>query len=78
DPEFRGFYEQTTDVLPPFFEDRVRKALGHMWHWLPPGAMRHDPNAYLKAPAAADRVKQEQGNKETPTEYRTIIAGASL
>lgn len=56
DPEFRGFYEQTTDVLPPFFEDRVRKALGHMWHWLPPGAMRHDSNAYLKAQAPADRV----------------------
>jgi hypothetical protein len=52
EPEFRGFYEQTTDVLPAFFEDRVRKALGHLWHWLPPGAMRHDPNAYLKAQTA--------------------------
>jgi len=56
DRGFRGFYEQTTDVLPPFFEDRIRKALGHMWHWLPPGALRHDPNAYLKAQVAEVRV----------------------
>lgn len=56
DSDFRQFYEQTTDTLPPFFEDRVRKALGHMWGWLPPGAMRHDPNAYLKAAEASGRT----------------------
>ena len=48
DSGMRGFFEQTTDVLPEFYEDRVRKALGHMWRWLPPRALRHDPNAYLK------------------------------
>ena len=49
DTEFRGFYEQTNDILPVFFENRLRKALGNMWSWLPLGAVRHDPNAYLKS-----------------------------
>jgi hypothetical protein len=48
EPAFRDFYEQRTDVLPSFFEDQVRKALGYLWDSLPEGALRHDPNAYLK------------------------------
>ncbi len=48
EPAFRDFYEQRTDVLPSFFEDKVREALGYLWDSLPEGALRHDPNAYLK------------------------------
>jgi hypothetical protein len=49
DPAFRSFFEQDTDVLPPFYEDRIRRDLGFMWPWLPQGALHHDPRAYLKS-----------------------------
>ena len=48
EPAFRDYYEQRTETLPAFFEDRVRAALGYLWDSLPEGALRHDPNAYLK------------------------------
>ena len=50
DSRFRGYFEQETEALPPFFMDRIRKELGPWWHWLPEGALYHDPNAYLKSP----------------------------
>jgi hypothetical protein len=49
DPQFRPFFEQTTTKLPRFYVDVVRKDLGRLWHWLPNGALHHDPNAYLAA-----------------------------
>jgi hypothetical protein len=61
-PAFRRFFEQETDLLPLFYQDRVRRDLGPMWHSLPQGALYHDPNAYLKshedpshAPTIAER-----------------------
>ncbi len=55
DPAFRGFFDQTTDALPPFYSDRVRQDLGPLWQWLPQGALLHDSNAYLKSQAGYDR-----------------------
>ncbi len=49
DSQFRGFFERETTVIPKFYSDLIRKDLGPLWDWLPPGAMYHDPNAYLKA-----------------------------
>jgi hypothetical protein len=49
DSRFRGYFEQETEALPPFFMDRIRKELGPWWRWLPEGALYHDPNAYLKS-----------------------------
>lgn len=49
DTQFRRFFEQETTELPKFYSDLIRKDLGPLWDWLPPGAMYHDPNAYLKA-----------------------------
>jgi hypothetical protein len=48
DRGFRGYFEQETDVLPPFYVERVKKDLGSLWSWLPEGALMHDPHAYLK------------------------------
>ena len=58
DTGFRRYFEQETDVLPPFYVERVKKDLGSLWEWLPEGALAHDPLAYLKdqpvaVPAAA-------------------------
>ena len=49
DTSFRDFFEGETDKVPQFYIDIVRKSLGHMWEYLPEGAMYHDPNAYLKS-----------------------------
>jgi hypothetical protein len=47
DPQFRPFFERQTSKIPRFFVDRVREDLGTFWHWLPQGALEHNPNAYL-------------------------------
>jgi hypothetical protein len=49
DRHFRGYFEQETTELPPFFKDRVRRDLGALWEWLPAGALEHDPKAYLRS-----------------------------
>jgi len=56
DPTFRAFFEQETDLLPSFYEDRIRRDLGSMWDSLPPGALYHDPHAYLKSLAEYEEV----------------------
>jgi hypothetical protein len=60
DRQFRGFFEKETTEIPPFYTDIVKRDLGSLWDWLPPGAMYHDPNAYLKAeiPKAVARVER--------------------
>jgi hypothetical protein len=49
DPQVRRYIDQETTDLPDFYADQVRRDLGPFWEWLPPGALRHDPNAYLKS-----------------------------
>jgi len=49
DREFRRYVEGQTEVLPPFFRDKVERDLGSLWPWVPEGALRHDPNGYLKS-----------------------------
>lgn len=49
DRHVRAYFEGETTMLPPFFRDRVRRDLGALWDWLPPGALEHDPLAYLKS-----------------------------
>ena len=47
DRPFRRFFEQETVDIPQYFRDEIRRDLGQFWEWLPEGAIRHDPNAYL-------------------------------
>jgi hypothetical protein len=49
DKQFRDYFEGETTELPQFYIDQVKKNLGPLWHWLPKGALYHDPNAYLKS-----------------------------
>ena len=49
DPQFPAYFDQETSELPDFYVDTVRKDLGSLWHWLPPGALHHDAYGYLKA-----------------------------
>jgi hypothetical protein len=49
DAQFAPYFDQKTTVLPRFYEDIVRRDLGPLWNWLPPGALHHDPNAYMKS-----------------------------
>lgn len=52
DRPLRQFFEQESVEVPAFYQQRVRQDLGPLWEWLPPGALQHDPNAYLKAELA--------------------------
>ena len=49
DRPFRRFFEQETTEIPQYFTDKIRRDLGQFWEWLPEGAIRHDPNAFLAA-----------------------------
>jgi hypothetical protein len=51
DRPLRRFFEQETRELPEFYRAQVEHDLGPFWQWLPPGALMHDQNAYLKAQA---------------------------
>jgi hypothetical protein len=48
DQSVRQFMEGETDRLPAFYSQRIEHDLGVLYQHLPPGAMMHDPNAYLK------------------------------
>jgi hypothetical protein len=39
--------EGETEQLPEFYAARIRSELGPAYHFLPEGALTHDPNAYL-------------------------------
>ena len=49
DKQFRDYFEGETTELPQFYVEQVKKNLGPLLHWLPKGALYHDPNAYLKS-----------------------------
>jgi hypothetical protein len=53
DPSVRDYFDGSSDVLPAFYESRIRKDLGPFWPHLPAGALSHDHNAYLHAAPAA-------------------------
>lgn len=61
DGQFRAFFEQQSDIVPPFFVSRIRRDLGDMWRWLPEGALFHDQNAYLN---------EVSGKQESPAGLR--------
>jgi hypothetical protein len=56
DRELRAFFEGETTTLPAFYRDRIQQDLGALWSYLPPGALMHDANAYLKNSAAPVRL----------------------
>jgi hypothetical protein len=49
DLALRRYVEGETNVLPEFYEAKVKKKLGHFWDVLPQGALSHDHTAYLKS-----------------------------
>ena len=52
DRSMRDFFEGQTETLPEFYVARVKQELGPLYRYLPPGALMHDPNAYLHSSAA--------------------------
>jgi hypothetical protein len=65
DDEMFRFFNGKTDTLPSYYVNAVREDLGSLWNWLPPGALQHDPKAYLKAsrlgpPVVAGSVAEAQ------------------
>jgi hypothetical protein len=56
DVPLRRYFEQETTDLPAFFDAQIRNDLGPFWSFLPPGALEHDPNAYLLAQSVRPSV----------------------
>ena len=52
DRHLRRYFDRETTDLPSFYADQVRRDLGALWDWLPPGALNHDPCAYLNSEEA--------------------------
>jgi hypothetical protein len=53
DASVRRYFDGESEALPAFYAERVRRDLGPFWQHLPAGALRHDPNMYLKTEAGA-------------------------
>ncbi len=64
DPQVRRYFEGEMTELPQFYLDQIRVDLGPLWHWLPPGALYHDQNAYLKS---------EQERLRMPGELAAVV-----
>lgn len=52
DRQIQRFFAQETTELPAYYTDQVRRDLGNLWEWLPPGALEHDSHAYRKSEEA--------------------------
>jgi hypothetical protein len=53
DRSVRDYLEGESDVLPPFYYERIRRELGPLYEYLPDGALYHDQNAYLESTSQA-------------------------
>jgi hypothetical protein len=76
DREFAPYFGQQTSRVPRFYVDLIRRDLGSLWRWLPPGALEHDPNAYLKSQQAAPAARPAP-QAGTRTHGRTGHDGAA-
>ncbi len=56
DQSVRAFFEGESEEVPEFYVARVRRELGPLYEHLPPGALMHDPNAYLKSQASGAQL----------------------
>ncbi len=56
DASVRAYLEGESDKLPEFYGERIRRELGPMYQHLPPGALKHDQNAYLQTVTAEPRL----------------------
>ena len=61
DRELRGFLDGEHARMPEFYRERVTRELGYFAEWLPPGALEHDQNAYLKSEAAIVPIRPKAG-----------------
>jgi hypothetical protein len=67
DASVRDYFEGESDVIPEFYQERIRRDLGPMYEHIPPGALEHDQNAYLQT------VNEEP--ELVPVSLRTRRAG---
>jgi hypothetical protein len=81
DREFAPYFAQETARLPRFYLNLVRRDLGSLWRWLPPGALYHDPNAYLRAESGRAAPLTGSGQSELGADragHRAISAALPL
>jgi hypothetical protein len=77
DRSVRGFMEGETTKLPDFYAQRIAHDLGPLFAHLPPGAMMHDPNAYLKSSADGTPTAQLKAGRRARESAVTSTLEAS-
>ncbi|HEX2219649.1 MAG TPA: hypothetical protein VHG35_12665 [Gemmatimonadales bacterium] len=77
DRSVRGFMEGEHQRLPVFYEQRIQRDLGELHRHLPPGAIMHDPNAYLKSTAEMP-VTPLQGARRSRAAASAVSVNAPL
>lgn len=77
DPEFRPYFEQETTALPRFYLDLLRKDLGALWRWLPPGGLFHDAYAYLKSTEQSASAPVRAASPDTPVASSKMMPPAA-
>lgn len=78
DRAFRHYFEGETDELPLFFVNRVKHDLGALWEFLPYGALRHNPNAYLEEQSGTvGKPISSPGREGRRNDFDTIMARAT-
>jgi hypothetical protein len=77
DAGVRGFLEGQTDRLPSFYSARIERDLGDLYRYLPPGAVMHDPNAYLKSVEDGAPVAQLQRGRQRPRAVPAAVPGSA-
>ena len=58
---FRAYFEGETRQLPEFYLNIIRRDLGTWMHWLPEGALEHDPDAYMHKTLHRAKAKVKAG-----------------
>ena len=68
----RRFFEGDSTVVPEFYRSKIRKTLGSLWEMLPPGAIEHDPNAYLHSQPFTHEAPHSINPEQHPAEENLI------
>jgi hypothetical protein len=70
--------EGETDRLPAFYSERIENELGSLFAHLPPGAVMHDPNAYLRSSAESTIVALPAAGRRAVRPRESAVTSSPL
>ena len=67
DKSIRAFFEGETRDIPLFYAERIKRDLGPWWSFLPPTALEHDSEAYLRKQTVTVPLTRSHGATKRPS-----------